>query len=294
MPAPRRSALLTVDLEDYRSIRLRDHGQRVPPWDPVEICRQVNILLGLFSSLRASATFFSEGRLARLLPADMWREIALHHDIGAHGFSHERVWQQGERVFSEDLRRTRDALAEVSDREIVAFRAPYFSIPGSEPWFGEVLARNGIRFDSSMRLFSPPKGFRGSLSMPGSDGEVMEIPLPGVGFGHRRFTIIGGTYFRLLPASAIIALLTLAEQRGFIPMIYLHPYDVDPEAEVLEGAGTEEPMSARWGDRMRRVGRGTACEKLRIVAATFDLVSLRSHAICGAGVHDAGGKRPPR
>ena len=44
-------------------------------------------------------------------------------------------------------------------------------------------------------------------TLAGSDGAVREVPLVSLGRGGKRLTVIGGTYFRLLPAPVCLRLL---------------------------------------------------------------------------------------
>jgi hypothetical protein len=182
-------------------------------------------------------------------------------------------------AFRGELRRTRSALEQSLGRSVVSFRAPYFSSDDCDPWFGESLATAGFRLDSSRRFATPPRGFGGTYPLPGSGNAVLEVPLPSIGVGLKRLTVIGGTYFRLLPRSAIRALLARVEAVGFVPLVYLHPYDVDPSAGSLElppGARSARRWKARAGDRMRRTGRDTVAAKLHWLAETYDFRPIES------------------
>jgi hypothetical protein len=91
--------------------------------------------------------------------------------------------------------------------------------------------------------------------------------MPSIGVGTKRLTVIGGTYFRLLPLGAIESLLASARWKGFVPMVYLHPYDIDANARPL--AYPSGYWHARAGDWVRRRGRGTALAKLRALAGAY-------------------------
>ena len=134
----------------------------------------------------------------------------------------------------EDLLAAKCCLEDASGQRLLGLSAPYFSGEQCDPWFGEALARAGFLLDSSRRVRTTPAAFRGSFPLTGSGGTVAEVPLPSVGWGSKRITVIGGSYPRLLPLSWIIRLLERGRARGFIPMVYLHPYDLDPGAAPLE------------------------------------------------------------
>jgi peptidoglycan/xylan/chitin deacetylase (PgdA/CDA1 family) len=276
--APKVPALLTVDLEDYRRQTLRDDIGGSPGANPGEVERQLDILLETFASIGATATFFSVGRLTRELPTSTWARIVEKHELGCHGDEHERVWEQGRERFRDDLRRAKSSLEQVSGVQVTAFRAPYFSSDGCDPWFGEELAQAGFRFDSSRRVGRLPPGSSGTFDLEGSNGVVREVPMPSVGFGLKRLTVIGGTYFRLLPLQACKALLRRAHADGFVPMVYLHPYDIDPSAPAIDYPRGTRYWKARAGDNLRRTGRDTAIRKLRALAADYAFRPLSSLA----------------
>ena len=275
MTAGRRRAVLTVDFEDYRRQELRDHLGRPQPPNPHEVERQLHTLLELLEALGVRATFFAVGRLTGEVSPSVWKAITARHRLGCHGYEHLAVPVLGPAGFRDDLHRAKAALEDASGEEVASFRAPYFSGEDCDPWFGETLAAEGFRFDSSRRLGSPPRGFRGALEVPGSGGTVAEVPLPSIGFGPKRLTVIGGTYLRLLPLPVVRRLLERSERAGFVPMVYLHPYDVDPLASPLA-----YPAWGYWwdraGDRMRRAGRRTAGDKLAALARTYEFGPIES------------------
>ncbi len=285
----RAKAILTVDLEDYRRQQLRDAvGGHQPP-HAGEVERQLDILLEAFEQLDARATFFSVGRLTGELPAATWSRITARHELGCHGHDHERVVAQGPAGFRDDLCRARTALEDASGRPIRSFRAPYFSSDGCDPWFGEALAEQGFRFDSSRRLGRPPARFSGTMPLMGSNGAVEEVPLPSVGVGPKRLTVVGGTYFRLLPLRIIESLLAQAAAQGFIPMVYLHPYDIDAAAPRLA-----LPRRGFWGqkagDWVRRARRDSTLSKLRALSRSYAFGTLEAGVARGAA---EAATRPP-
>lgn len=266
-PTPRTDAILTVDLEDYRRQELRDHLGEPQVANPAEVERQVELLLDLFERCSVTATFFSVGRLADELPRAIWGRITARHRLGCHGHEHLRVSKLGRDAFERDLVTAKRKLEDVAGVAVVSHRAPYFSADGCDPWFGEVLGGAGFRLDSSRRLASLPAGTRGTLPLEGSDGRVDELPLCSLGFGAKRITVIGGTYFRWFPLPAVERLLERTRQLGFVPIVYLHPYDVDPSAPPLDYPAGH--LKERAGDWIRRTGRASASEKLAALSKNY-------------------------
>lgn len=278
MSAARRRAALTVDLEDYRAEWMEAYTGRRHPGSPAEVERGLDLLLELFDELGAGATFFTVGRLVSELPPSVWRRITARHRLGAHGLEHVPVRTLGPARFERDLGAARQALEDASGEEVVAYRAPCFSSDACDPWFGESLARLGFRLDSSRRMAAAPPGFRGVLPLTGAGGAVTEVPLACHGVGSKRLTVIGGTYFRLLPLAAVHRLMEGAERKGFLPIVYLHPYDVDPALAPLEARATRHPWRTSCADRARSVGRRAAAAKLRALAGTYEFVPLETAA----------------
>jgi hypothetical protein len=118
----------------------------------------------------------------------------------------------------------------------------------------------------------------GCCHVPGTDGAVIEVPLPSVGVGPKRLTVIGGTYFRLLPLPLIRRLLRSAVEQGFTPMVYLHPYDLDPHAPPLEYPAWGY-FDKKVGDKIRRMGRHTAVEKLKALTKDYSFGPINMETI---------------
>ena len=253
---------MTIDLEDYRRQELRDHMGDPQLPHPREVSYQADLMLRLLDDVKVKATFFAVGRLARELDPALWREIANKHEIGCHGQEHIRVDQLGPERFLQELHAAKAALEDRVQKRIISFRAPYFSVDGCDPWFGRSLAVAGFKLDCSMRMRAVPAGFPGFLALPGSGGAVLSIPLPCLGFGAKRITVIGGTYFRLFPIRLIEFLLRRGTQHGFLPMVYLHPYDADVAAKPLEYPRLRF-MRHTFADRVRRGGRASVVRKMR-------------------------------
>ena len=267
-------AAITVDFEDYRRQELRDHLGREMPANPQEVERQLNLLLALLDACDCRATFFSVGRLTEELPHNTWARILRSHRVGCHGHEHLRVDALGPDRFLRDLVQAKQSLEDKTGTEVISFRAPYFSVDGCDPWYGEALAAAGFTLDSSSRRpLGKGRLIDGTMPVPGSDRAVVSVPLPSIGFGGKRVTIIGGTYFRLLPVTVIDDLLHRAHRAGFLPMVYLHPYDIDGFAAPLEYP-QRGYRRQRWGDRIRRYGRRGAGDKLKYLAERFQFAPL--------------------
>ncbi|MBL4684027.1 MAG: DUF3473 domain-containing protein [Nannocystaceae bacterium] len=271
--SPRRKGVMTVDLEDYRHHeRERLTGVRTG-FHPEEVGTQTERLLDLFEANDIGATFFTVGELAPRLPKTLWRRMAHGHRVGCHGYRHRHVHRIGAATFRDDLRAGKNELQDTTGLAVDSYRAPYFSADRCDPWFGEALAEAGFSWDSSRRL-ALMRSPGGVTSLPGGGDTVREVPLMSVGLGSKRLTVIGGTYFRLLPLAAIERLLDRAYVQGFAPMVYLHPYDIDANAEHLRFSGLG--VRGALGDRVRQWGRGGVADKLAALCRRYDFGPLES------------------
>lgn len=265
-------AALTVDLEDYRQQYLRDYvGGDQPPY-PNEVFDQVMRMLEFFEEHHVRATFFTVGKLAEELPASVWDEITRHHRLGCHGFEHRYVSGFTPEQFYEDIRRAKEALEEASGDEVISYRAPYFSADGCGDWYFETLARAEFALDSSVRHSKLPEATIESYEIETKYGRVREVPLASLGISQKRVTVIGGTYFRLFPLKTSRYLIEQARELKFLPMLYLHPYDIDATAKPIQYPFSKLlPIAA---DRMRRTGRKRSLEKLKTLFLEYRFESL--------------------
>jgi len=103
-------------------------------------------LLGLLDHLGVPATFFVPGYIAERHPR-MVREIAARgHEIGLHGYLHEKLAYLSEAEEEAILLRSIGILTSIAGVRPIGYRAPWFEI---NPWTPALLARNGIEYCAS-------------------------------------------------------------------------------------------------------------------------------------------------
>jgi polysaccharide deacetylase family protein (PEP-CTERM system associated) len=268
--------VLTFDLEDWHQIVHRSLG--VPDWDRPHAAfeRQVETVLALLDELGLRATFFVLGMCARNYPAAV-REIAARgHELGSHGYQHIPVQEQTREDFRRDVEASAELVESLAGRRPVGYRAPAFSITRSCAWAFELLADLGFAYDSSQydtprlpnRLLGiPDEPYRLEVR-PGK--ELLEFPIAVGRWRGKRIPIGGGTYWRVLPQRVLFGALRGAATPHTAPVLYFHPYELDPEP--LRTAGGPRARAAAnvlyWNARRGRIAR-----LLRAVAAEFELLS---------------------
>jgi polysaccharide deacetylase family protein (PEP-CTERM system associated) len=176
--------------------------------------------------------------------------------------------------FRRDLLDSRAALEDLSAGSVIGYRAPTFSVTHQTAWALDVLAEAGFRYDSSIfpihhdRYGVPdaPPGVHRAVG-PGG-GSVLEIPPLTWRFLGTNLPVGGGGYLRLLPAALLARRLRAAERRRGRGMIYLHPWELDPDQPVLS--------MGLAGTFRHRLGLRRTESKLRRLMSQFRFCDVRS------------------
>jgi peptidoglycan/xylan/chitin deacetylase (PgdA/CDA1 family) len=103
-------------------------------------------LLGLLEHLQVPATFFVPGYIVEQHPRMAEAIVAQGHEIGLHGYLHEKLAYLTEAEEEAILGRTVEILTRLTGAKPAGFRAPWFEI---NPWTPALLARHGIEYSAS-------------------------------------------------------------------------------------------------------------------------------------------------
>jgi polysaccharide deacetylase family protein (PEP-CTERM system associated) len=233
---------LTFDVEEYFHAEAFARVLRPEEWPTLEsrVTRSTERLLDILDRDRVRATFFVLGWVAERHPA-LVREIAsLGHEVACHGYGHRMIQYLTRPEFERDVTKAKRAIEDAVGKPVLGYRAPTFSIMRETLWSLDVLAEVGFRYDSSIfpvvhdRYGIPdaPR-FPHRLKGPGG-GEIAEFPLSTVQILGRRLPVAGGGYFRLFPYGVTRrAIARINTREGQPAMVYLHPWELDPEQPRL-------------------------------------------------------------
>lgn len=242
---------LTVDVEDwYQSTYDLD----APISDRV-VCN-TRALLHLFDECNVRATFFILGLICEKFPHLIGEIKARGHELATHGYSHRPLTSMSRSTFAEDLRRSVGLIQDVTGDRVHGYRAPDFSIQKDTLWALEVLAENGIRYDSSIFPFRNSRyGIGGWCRFPhriemDDHGAIIEFPLSTLSPNGHPVPFVGGGYSRLLPGWVIELGIRRLNQTRHSAIVYLHPYEMDTE-EMSELRG-EVPFRTRLSQGFNR------------------------------------------
>ncbi len=222
---------LTIDFEDwYQGLEIphtewADYEDRIAP-----VGRR---LLELLASMGARATFFVLGYVAERHP-EIVREIAdAGHEIGTHGYSHSFIYRQTPELFRTELSRSIRALQDVTGRQVLGHRAPFFSITEQSLWALEILGELGIRYDSSIfpvlnYRYGIEDAPRWPYQLEAGAHKLMEFPISTWRLWGRNLPVAGGAYFRIYPYSFTRRAFRSINSQGNPVAFYLHPWEIDP------------------------------------------------------------------
>jgi peptidoglycan-N-acetylglucosamine deacetylase len=165
-------------------------------------------LLDLFKKEKIKATFFVTGMMAEQYPDLVCRITKEGHELGCHGYTHERFDRMGMEEARIALKQAGNVLKRFEKR-LVSFRAPNLQFPAN---YLKLLEEEGFLYDSSLAAYKPP------FSRCGIDGKIIRVP-----------ATITSSFLRLPP---VLFLPLLRHAKA--PVIFVHPWEfVDMSKEPI-------------------------------------------------------------
>lgn len=243
MTVPAERHALSVDLEEYFHVTNFAGLIAQERWAklPSRVEDATRHLLDLFDEFGARATFFALGWVAARHPRLLAEIAARGHELACHGYAHQLVHELGPQGFRADLERARRAIEDASGQAVAGYRAPSYSITARSLWALGILAEEGFRYDSSIFPIHHP-----SYGIPGFDGDlvqlelgnglaIVEFPLTTTRVGRWKLPVAGGAYLRILPGVVFRWGFRRAVRGGQAAVLYLHPWEIDPEQPRIRG-----------------------------------------------------------
>jgi polysaccharide deacetylase family protein (PEP-CTERM system associated) len=192
-------------------------------------------LLDQLDETQIKATFFIVGQIARHNPALIRSIACAGHEVASHGWDHQRLHNLTPDSFREDVRRSKDALEQLTGQAVEGYRAPTFSIVRQTAWALDVLADLGMIYDSSIYpvvhdRYGVPGAPREPFLVEAAGRGLLEFPIATLRFLGMRIPVGGGGYFRLLPLVFLERALRQVARDCSPPvaMLYFHPWEFDP------------------------------------------------------------------
>lgn len=236
--------VLSVDVEDYFQVEAFADKVSIDTWDqwPSRVVGNTHRLLDLFDRHRAKGTFFMLGWVARRFPRLVQEIQARGHELACHSFWHRAVYRLTPEEFRRDTREARDTIEQAAGAAILGYRAPTWSITANCLWALDILAEEGFIYDSSIYpihhdLYGVPGAQRFAYTHTLSDGyKLREFPPSTVRILGLTLPAAGGGYLRVFPMRYTRMAFDQFENQYRQPLIvYIHPWEVDPEQPRIAG-----------------------------------------------------------
>ncbi|HNX27674.1 MAG TPA: DUF3473 domain-containing protein [Phycisphaerae bacterium] len=270
--------IISFDIEEYFQVEsAAEAGVAGDDWAGYEsrVEREVDVILSILGEAGVCATFFVLGWVGMRHKILIRRIADYGHEIASHGMSHRMINRLKRDEFYAELCDSKRILEDITGRTVKGFRAPTFSIMHSTAWAIDELCRAGYSYDSSIfpvhhdRYGVPdaPRWIHRAMG-PGG-GEVIEIPPLTLRLLGGNLPAGGGGYFRLFPLWLTSHAIGAAQRGGHAAMIYLHPWEFDPEQPVL-------PLG-RLAKFRHRVGLGRTAGRLRTLLKRYTFGTAEAH-----------------
>ena len=236
---------LTIDVEDY--FQVQAFARQIDPktWGSYSLRVEKNTdrILALIEQRGVRATFFILGWVAERCPGLVKRIQRLGHEIGCHGYGHQAIYNGTYEDFERDLRRAKSVIENIIGRALKSYRAPSFSITSRTMWALGVLAEEGFEYDSSIfpiahDVYGIPTAQRFPyIKSLDATHEIKEFPPSTLRLFGINIPVAGGGYFRLFPYRVTAwAIRHLNETEQQPAMVYLHPWELDPDQPRVQSS----------------------------------------------------------
>jgi polysaccharide deacetylase family protein (PEP-CTERM system associated) len=265
---------LTIDVEDYYHVSAFDSVVGFANWGTQEsrIERNIDKVLDILAQEGVRATFFVLGWVAQHFPGVVKAIYSAGHEIATHGYAHRLVYDQTPDEFQADVQRSLDVIQDLTREKIIGYRAPSFSITPKSVWALEILEACGIKYDSSVFPTRPlvhnRYGFPGALTRPYQIRPgFWEFPITTFRFLGRNFPVGGGGWLRHYPYEITRWGLRRVNAEGRPALVYLHPWELDPDQPRLNGS--------LWRQFLHYHNLDKTADRLRALCQDFRFAPIR-------------------
>ena len=223
--------VFTVDVEEWFhvcGVASLGHAH----WDglPSRVDLTTRRVLDLLDAAGVTATFFVVGWVAERHPALVADIARAGHQIGSHGYAHERAYDLGPDRFAADLDASTRAIRSVGIERVSAYRAPEWSINARSMWALDALAHTGFPTDASMaplRMVGDVRYPRHPHWRSTGSGPILEVP-PLVADRFGQVMPLGwGWGLRMSSPRRVLRAIEAENRRGHAAVLTIHPWEID-------------------------------------------------------------------
>lgn len=231
---------LTFDVEDWFHTTALERYTSMDLWDSLESRVEINVhkILEIMEVNQTRATFFVLGWVAERFPGLVKAISSRGHEIASHGYRHRRIAALSRPQFKEYVARSKKLLEDLTGTPVLGYRATSFSVVKETLWALDCIQAAGFVYDSS--IYPIRHDIYGIKDFPRFSfvhaNGLIEIPPSTVQILGRNLPIAGGGYFRLYPYFLTTMGIKSLNRAGFPAMIYLHPWELDPDCPKVRQA----------------------------------------------------------
>lgn len=213
------------------------------------------------------ATFFCLGWVAEKHPTLVKKISDLGHEVAAHSYLHNKVYESDNQTFRKDTERVIKYLQDITGKSINTYRAPGFSLNKNTLWAFEILYELGIRIDSSLKS-NLHMGFPGRIPnepflLKCNGYSIKEFPIRTFNFFGDHIIYSGSGYFRLWPYWFVKSRFKTSNYE----MVYFHPRDFDSSIHKMFHGNPY--LQLRY-----RVGTSRSRTKMKYFVSDFKFLTI--------------------
>jgi polysaccharide deacetylase family protein (PEP-CTERM system associated) len=186
----------------------------------------------MLDSAGVRATWFVVGWVAERHPRLIEQILSAGHDVGCHGYWHQRAYDLGREAFRADVRAAVFALTAIGVPAVTGFRAPEWSVNERSPWALPALVDEGFTHDASMaplRLVGDPAYPRYPHIRETVAGPIVEVP-PLVADRFGQVMPMGwGWGLRMSSPRRVLRTIEASNRAGIPAVLTVHPWELDPD-----------------------------------------------------------------
>jgi polysaccharide deacetylase family protein (PEP-CTERM system associated) len=271
---------LTIDVEDYYMVSAFADIVKFEDWGTFEsrVGKNTYRILDVLADYDAKATFFILGWVAERFPGLVKDIHACGHEVACHGYNHRLIYNLTPGQFREDVRKAKGILEDIICASVIGYRAASYSIVKETLWALDILMEENFLYDSSIfpihhDRYGLPDAERFPHVIRRESGKLWEFPPSTYRIFSQNTPVAGGGYLRLFPLKVTKAIIRRLNEREDKPVIvYLHPWEIDPDQPRLNG---------RWSSKIRHyINLDSTMPKLKSFLNEFKFKQL------SAFVHD--------
>ena len=217
---------LSIDFEDFNHDFKRSLGiWKTGPLKADVLWEKYNIINKVFKSNSSEegriGTFFCTGVIAQKEPELIKKISNDGHEIACHYNYHDVMKGKSEYEIEKNLAEAKNSLEEASGKSLHGFRAPYFAIDKKNPYQYKIVEKL-FSYDSSFICTTKDELTKFKSKMKLKKLKILPIFQKKIS----KFTFrLGGSYLKMFPYSYSKWMMEMSKKNGFIPHIYLHPYE---------------------------------------------------------------------